>query len=365
MTKPFVVYLILLISLLVPTICNAQKLKQGFFKDEYMEMLRVSALQIDTPWTYKSVPPPLHSTHIYRSKVMGLRNMWDLWMYDSIAVISLRGTVSDPVSWLENYYCGMVKANGNLQISNDYNFKYHLASDAKAAIHLGWLIGLAVLAPDVLSKLDSLNKNGISQCIIIGHSQGGAIGYLLHAHLLHLQHTNMLPSNWQFKSYCSAAPKPGNLYFAHSFENATAGGWSFTVVNSADWVPEVPLSIQNIDDITSLSPFANAKQTLHKLSFPKNLAASAIYNRFTNPTEKLRNRYMKVVDKHLFKAVRKELPQFVKPTLYKRINYQRCGVPIVLLPDTDYNNMFKDTAHVFTHHFIEPYIYLTQKLNMQ
>jgi predicted esterase len=56
---------------------------------------------------------------------------------------------------------------------------------------------------------------------IMGHSQGGAIAYLLTAHLLSLQKENKIPSEIVFKTYCSAAPKPGNLHFAYAL---TSGG---------------------------------------------------------------------------------------------------------------------------------------------
>ena len=53
------------------------------------------------------------------------------------------------------------------------------------------------------------------------------------------------------KTYCSAAPKPGNLFYAYDFEHITEGGWAFNVVNSADWVPELPSTTQTV--ITSYS----------------------------------------------------------------------------------------------------------------
>jgi hypothetical protein len=73
----------------------------------------------------------------------------------------------------------------------------------------------------------------------------------------------ILSNHWQaskdikFKTYCSAAPKPGNLYFSYDYEADNQIGWSFTVVNGADWVPELPVSIQSIGDFNKTNPFKN------------------------------------------------------------------------------------------------------------
>jgi hypothetical protein len=65
----------------------------------------------------------------------------------------------------------------------------------------------------------------------------------MNAQLKHYQTTGKIPKDIRFKTYCSAAPKPGNLYFSYDYEADNQIGWSFTVVNGADWVPELPVSI--------------------------------------------------------------------------------------------------------------------------
>jgi hypothetical protein len=141
---------------------------------------------------------------------------------------------------LENLYAAMVPANGKLILDNADTFNYCLAPGNKAAVHVGWLIGTAFLSKDIVPKIDSLYKSGIKDLLLMGHSQGGAINYLLTAYLYSLQKQNILPGDIRFKTYCSAAPKPGNLFFAYYFESITENGWAFNVVNSADWVPETP-----------------------------------------------------------------------------------------------------------------------------
>jgi predicted lipase len=223
---------------------KAQSWKPGFDKQEYIELLKVNAMFGDSTFR-KNVPTPSHSKFLYRSAVVGLENRWDLYLRDdNVAIISIRGTTASKESWMANFYSAMVPAIGFLQLSKTDTFRYHLADNPKAAVHIGWLISTAYLSPSIVTKIDSLYKAGIKRFIITGHSQGGAIAYLLTAHLYDLRNKNIIPKDIEFKTYCSAGPKPGNLYFAYDYEHETQGGWAFNVVNTADWVPETPVTIQ-------------------------------------------------------------------------------------------------------------------------
>ena len=62
----------------------------------------------------------------------------------------------------------------------------------------------------------------------------------------------------------------------------TQGGWSFTVLNSADWVPEAPFSIQTTMDFNPANPFANAKNAIKKAPFFKRIAMNYFYNSLIN-----------------------------------------------------------------------------------
>jgi len=338
------------------------KILPGFDKTEFLEMLKISSCQGDTLYN-PDLPPPLKFKKIYRSKIMGLDNRWDLWVSDqSVAVISIRGTTSEQISWLQNFYAAMVPAKGKLKLSNDFSFDYHLCDDDKAAVHTGWLIATAFLSRDILPKMDSLAKNGVHEFYIMGHSQGGAIAYLLTAHFLDLQKQKKLPTDFVLKTYCSAAPKPGNLYFAYAFENMTKGGWAFTVVNSADWVPEAPFSIQTTMDFNPSNPFVNAKSTIKKASFFQRLAMNHFYNSLDKPTKKANKRYQKQLGKTLGSFIKKSLPEYEIPEYYNSSNYTRAGESIVLYADTEYYKLFpNDPEKIWTHHAFEAYLYLTGK----
>lgn len=355
--------LILILSAQV-AMSQTLQLKSGFDKAEYIEMLKITGHQMDTPWTNISIPHPEKCKMIYRSSVTGLDNRWDLWMMqDSIAVISIRGTTVSQISWMENFYAAMVPAMGTIQMSENFQFNYQLAENPRATVHIGWLIGTAFLSRDILPKIDSLYKKGIKQMIILGHSQGGAIAYLMSSYIAQLQKTNLIPSDIRFKTYCSAAPRPGNLFYAYEYEKMMSTGWGFNVVNTADWVVQTPLSIQALTDFNTTNPFTNASEVISKQPFPKSWALKYAYNHLNNVSKKGNRRYEKYLGKMVGKMIQKSLPGFIAPEYAKTFEYVRVGPTVVLMADENYFKLFPDNPDkVFVHHFIAPYLYLANQL---
>jgi hypothetical protein len=343
---------------------SAQKLKPGFDKAEYKELMYVSARTTANPAYYRQYPEPAHFKMLYQSDSIGMDNLWDLWKDENnVAAISIRGTTAKNISWLQNFYAAMVPASGEIKIATDYTFQYHLATNPRATVHAGWLIGLAFLSRDMMPKIDSLYKTGVKDFLIMGHSQGGAIAYLLTAYLYHLQKQQLLPADIRLKTYCSAGPKPGNLYFAYDYEALTQSGWAYNVVNSADWVPETPFSIQTLNDFNTTNPFVNAKPVIKKMGFPKNLVLKWVYNKMDRKTRKAMQYYCKNLGKRVGKMVTKLLPGFEPPQYADNMNYVRTGNYIVLQADEAYYTLFPDSKdNAFAHHFHKPYLYLLDKL---
>ena len=356
--------LIFVIIILSSKLGFSQKLKPGFDKQEYIEVLKMTAWQAEKGQYNHNIPYPNQFKMDYRSPSIGLDNRWDLWVNnDSVAVISIRGTNRTSESWLANFYSAMVSAQGELILNDSLTFKYHLADNPKAAIHVGWLVSTGYLANDILPKIDSCYKSGIKNFLLIGHSQGGAIDYLLTAYLYDLVKNKTLPNDIRFKTYCSAAPKPGNLFFAYDYENATAGNWAFNVVNTADWIPESPFTVQVVSDFNTVNPFKDAKKMLKKRKFPSNLVLTHVYNRLSHPTKRAHQNFEKYFGPKAYKYVHKILPQFIEPKYANTTNYVRTGNFIILNADEAYYKLYPDSKdNVFVHHFIEPYLYLTEKL---
>jgi len=362
-TKYLWIYTVLFCICFIKSI-NAQILTPGFNKQEYKELLYISA-KTNTPDSIVfKIPAPKYHKLIYRSEVIGLDNRWDLWinLENTVAVVSIRGTTGKMESSLENIYAAMVSAKGELVFSKSDTFKYNLVSDDKATVHIGWLLSMALLSKDIVPKIDSLYSVGIKNILLMGHSQGGAINYLLTAYLYSLQHKDILPKDIRLKTYCSAAPKPGNLFFAYYYENITKD-WAFTVVNSADWVPETPISIQTLKDFNETNLFKNIKNEIKKLRFPKNLILKRLYNQLDKPTKKSQRKYEKYLGDVASKVIRKKLPGFLPPKYFESNNYVRTGHVVVLYADEEYYKRFpKISEDISVHHNFDAYLYLLEKL---
>jgi hypothetical protein len=343
---------------------KAERIKPGFSKEEYIQLMGICARQLDTPWTNIRVPVAETDQMLYRSPERGLANRWDLWKHkDSTLVISIRGTVPKSESWLENFYSGMVKANGSIQLSKEQTFQYRLSLDDRALVHVGWLMALGFIWQDLESQLNNYTRSGYRDLIILGHSQGGAIANLLSAFLKMKQKEGGLSPLIQIKTYCSAAPKTGNTYYAYSYEALHFGGWAFNVVNAADWVPETPFSVQTLDDLNVTNPFARADETIRKQKIATRIAMNRAYRRMKNPSQKTMRRFRKYLGEFAGKLVRKRLPEYENPDYAYSVHYVRAGTHIALVPDTAYYQKFPlEHSNLFLHHMLEPYILLVKAL---
>ncbi len=362
--------LLIFFSLLIlscVTSLRAQKLKPGFDKTEYIELLKIMQKQhvdIDKWLGDTLVPSPAFSKLVYRSPSIGIANVWDLWITnDRIAVLSVRGTIPDPVSWLANLYAAMVPAKGTLKLEKNFTFNYNLADDPKANVHVGWLISTAYISRDMVPRIDSCYKAGIKEFLIMGHSQGGGICFLLTSHLESLKAQGRLPQDIRFKTYCSAGPKPGNLYYAYAFENLTRDGWACNVINTADWVPEVPFSIQTKNDFNTTNFFLLADPMIKKQALPGRLITRHIYRKLTKPGLKAQRKYELYLGRMASKTVKKVLPDFETPTYAECNNYVRTGNTVLLFAKEDYYQKFPNsTTNIWIHHQGQPYLYLANQL---
>ena len=342
---------------------NAQALKPGFDIDEYVGVLQRCALQVDAAFRGQ-LPKETTFSRVYRSPEQGLHNKYDIWQSKdkSVIAINLRGTTSDIDSWLENFYSAMIPATGSLKLSNSYTFNYKFAGDPRALVHIGWAIGIGSIAPDVVDKVQRFYAQGVRQVIVEGHSQGGALSFLLSSYLHYLIADGKLPKDLVIKTYCSAAPKPGNLYYAYDFDYINRGGWANTVVNAADWVPETPFTIQTLFDINHINPFVHAMDLIQHQKLLVRLYVGHVYRRLNHATKRAQHRYEKTLGSKMYKQVRKYMPEYQQPGYAPSCNYVRAGNPIVLEPDSDYYKRFPDTgSNVFRHHLFESYYYLATK----
>jgi hypothetical protein len=346
--------------------CNAfaQPLQPGFNKEEYVELLKLNATLADSAF-YRGLPAPQRFAWVYRSPVVGLLNHWSLAIdkTGTTAAICIRGTVGKPLSWLGNFNSGLVSAQGRLVRAPGDTFVYRLANNPLAAVHLGWLTGLAYMMPGMLQRIDSIYTAGIRQLIITGHSQGGAIAYLATASLRMMQAEGKLPADLVIKTYCSAAPKPGNLFFAYDYEVMTQGGWSWTVVNIDDWVPQTPEATQQAKDFNPTNPFVDARRIIKKQRWPLRWALLYGYRKLDKPSRRAARLNQKFLGSYATRLIAKQLPGYVPPPLAHSNNYERAGSMMVLRADSSYYRRFPESkTNYFAHHLFASYLFLAERL---
>jgi len=365
----------LLILVTFAAASGQSRLEPGFDPSEYMSLLEMAEYQnrglypqadTATSDTSRSPIPPLPEPSdyrmVYRSPEAGLYNQWDLWLKNdsSVAVICIRGTISKPESWLENFYAVMVPAQGTLTLNDSTKFSYHLADNPQATVHTGWLLGLASLAPSVLEEIHRYASAGVTQFIVFGHSQGGAIAFLLSSYLHYLPDTS-LPRNLAFKTYCSAAPKPGNLYYAYDFDYLTRGGWAFRVVNARDWVPETPFSLQTLRDFNDPNPFTKVKPALKQAKLLVRLYAGHMFRRLDKSSQKANKKFRKTLGKTVYKQIHRTLREFREPAYAHSLNYMPAGIPVILAPYPSYDRDFPyNGKNDFVHHALNAYYELVR-----
>ncbi|WP_066408308.1 lipase family protein [Flavisolibacter tropicus] len=342
-----------------------QSLQPGFQTQEYADALAINFGNYDSVVTSEG-RIPAYKWH-YRSKVTGLDNRWWMWLSTDgkRGIITIRGTVATTSSWLANVYAVMQPAIGDIKINDSVTFHYQLADRPDAAIHTGWLLSLGSMAGDIEKKIREQYAKGVKEYIITGHSQGGGIAYLLRSYIYYRTKQGALPSDIIYKTYCSAAPKPGNLFYAYDYDYINKGGWAFTVVNAADWVPETPISIQQFSDLNPLNPFVTIKSALSQQRYFVRVYANMVYNKLNKSTRKAAKRYRRYLGDKVGKQVKKKLSQLDGINAISTMNYMRAGTPIVLMPDMEYYTRFPDDptkgAGIWTHHTFEAYYLLLKK----
>lgn len=185
-----------------------QKLQPGFNNKEYLALLSLAFHGSSIPDSVARLQQKDDYTMLYRSPETGLLNRWTLYLRsDNVALIDVRGTVNKLPSWLANFYAAMIPATGSLQINDSTKFDYKLCEDAKAMVHVGWMLSLAHLAPDIKQKINTtLKERNVKEILLFGHSQGAAINFLLRSWLEIQQREGFIAADIKFKTIAARRP---------------------------------------------------------------------------------------------------------------------------------------------------------------
>ncbi len=234
-------------------------ISSGYDKAEAREMLALCAY-VEAGVQQPIPDPRAQWALLFDSPVIGpFENKWQLWQRasDRRFAIALRGTVAQAGSIIEDMIAMMIKADGTLSVGQ-IDCPYKFAADPEAGIHFGFSSGTLLLLTDPTSGiLVQLPKNGVpagSDIYVTGHSQGAAMATLLRSYF---EHSGGVPANCSIKTYVFAQPKPGNQHYADDFEDRfCSSGMAFRVTNTLDWVPQVPFTLQFINDIDKPNPLS-------------------------------------------------------------------------------------------------------------
>jgi hypothetical protein len=351
------------------TLSGQELLKPGFDASEYADLLGLTHKTHNPANTDRlSVPVPVGYEHVYRSEKGPLDNLWDLYIRkDGLGVLEIRGTTAKTKSWLENFYAGMVPAQGTIQIGENQRFNYKLAEDKRATVHVGWLTGLASMIEDILDKLNEYHGKGIKEYILMGHSQGGAIVFMLDSYL-HYDPDDLVPDDMVFKTYNSAAPKPGNQHYAYDYAFINRGGWAFRIANPIDWVPETPITVQTLQDYNEVNPFRDMNTFTSSMGWLEKVVVNSIFRKTDRSLRKARNRLMKYLGFKLYGFIEEYMEGMVEPEYAVSMNYVTAGTPIILPPTSVYFEEYVSQAKqdVFRHHYgIAYYFLLTQHYDIE
>jgi hypothetical protein len=329
--KIFLIFLAAILS--IPSFGQS---KDGFKKEEARDMVAIcnsfTFLEL-----YKSDNEILPADYkkIYTSRVFGMDNKYQIYKNGHIAVINLRGSTANKLSWLENINSAMIPAKGVIKTSGD-KFEYCFAKNPNAAVHSGFALGMAFLYKDILLQINNLNKEGIHHIIITGHSQGGALANMLRAFLENLSHDEISKKN-KFKTYAFAAPMVGNKEFSEEYNNRYAlNGSSFNIVIPGDLVPTFPL---NYNDTSYIA---------------KNLKTLLFERESFNLTKAATDGLAILLEKKILKSVgfvgssasgqiSRDLGEVVMPPYVDDINYHTLNTRVEINP-VAYPKILKDST---------------------
>jgi len=343
------------------------ELKPGYDKDELLHLLPAMERTYDSAdlGGFKT-PAPENISRVFRSSVSPFKNRFDIWLTtDRKAVIAIRGSIVDTgaMSFTAAFYCLMVPATGKIKLSDSFTFEYKLAGTQDAGVHLGCLMGLGFISRELLEQVSLRYKEGIRDFIILGHSQGSEIGYFATSYLRYLQDDGKLPADIRFKTYCIAAPKPGNLQYAYDYEKITMGGWAMSVNNILDWVPCIGFTLQSVEDFPKINPFNDPKAFLKSINYTPGKGFDEGLEQFSGLVPAINEQLTQVIHRDVCPRVIRANPGYAEPAVMKSFDYVRAGLNIPLFPDSSYYRLFPNnpaTSQVWENHSVYPYYILVK-----
>jgi len=310
-------------------------LEPGFDKTEARDMIMIcnSFTYLEIYKDDEDILPEGYEKR-YTSGIFGMDNKYQIYIKGNVAVINFRGSTDKQLSWIENFHASMIPARGNMLVEGR-RFEYCFARDTAAAVHSGYALGIAFLEQELMFQIKTLNREGIYNIILTGHSQGGSLANMFRAYLENLPPAMLSAKNF-FKTYSFAAPMTGNKNFAREY-NSRFGedGTSFNIVNTADVIPTFPVNYNDTNYIRD-----NVNSLLYGGDFSlKKMIIDGGTRLFDNRISQL----MGYVGKSANKEIGKKVSEFELPERVKDINYFPLESRITL-DEFEYPKILKDSS---------------------
>lgn len=301
------------------------QIEPGFNKNEARDLI-----QLCNSFTYLDLYGndakiiPFGYVKTYTSPTFGMDNLFQVYRKGNTGVIVFRGSTKSKISWLENLYSSMIPVKDKIEI-NDEKFKYKVGKDTASAVHAGYMLAISYLEEDVRRQIKTLNKDGVYDIFLTGHSQGGALAQLMRVYLDDLSFLKVRKRN-TFKVYAFAPPMIGNTAFAKEYQKKFGENqMSFTFINPSDFVPKMPISFkkggsweEQLTELMMDSDGFDAKESL----------MNGLMNLFKGNIEEYAQKMSKKVNEQLMK----DLGTIVMPAFKKEIDYQQTGNVIMIVP---------------------------------
>lgn len=312
------------------------QLQAGFDAVEAREMIQLcnSYTYLDLYGSDKEIIPEGYVKE-YTSPSLGMDNVFQVYRHGTIGVINFRGSTTKKTSWLENLYASMIPVKGTIEV-NERKFKYKVGKDTASAVHAGYMLAISFLEEEVRNQIKRLNKNGVFDIILTGHSQGGAIAQLMRAHLEEEPFYRVRNKN-NFKVYAFANPMIGNRSFSNEYAHKFCDdGMSFVILNPDDFVPNMPI---NFKDGQSWEEQLITLLTDSDSFDGKEAAIGGFMSFFKGNIESMAKNLSERINKQLMK----ELGDISMPSYKQEINYVHTG-NVILISPTEYPLELKDSS---------------------
>lgn len=287
---------------------------------------KVTPLKIPPDTVPKELPKPQSWHQVYALPATSPPdyNYFEIWKHNTVDnryVVGVRGTTHAAGSIVEDVRALAIPATdkkGNSHIARPYQF----AADPRATVHIGFSTGLMSIIDAIVTQMQKFSSEaGSHEWFITGHSQGAAVATLCRSYLEYQPLTGV--EHMTYKTYVFAQPKPGDTYYGYDYERITydypgRSSMGFRVTNTYDWVPQVPLSIQRLNDLST----PNILTVYSPFQF-RNCGVNPLLHPLMVILEKL--------------------------NILTTLDYVGCGTPIIL-PGTQSKNTADPTDFFWQHH---------------